>query len=94
MRDRTELEGLLRELDNVDALTNALRALQHEFSNRMHTLAGLIELGEHDQAVRYALDVSGSSSGLAEAIRERIEPPSSPRCCWPRRRSHPSAGSS
>jgi two-component system CitB family sensor kinase len=75
LRDRTELEGLLRELDSVDAMTNALRAQQHEFSNRMHTLAGLIELGEHDQAARYALDVSGASSGLAESIRERIEQP-------------------
>jgi two-component system CitB family sensor kinase len=75
VRDRTELEGLLRELDSVDAMTNALRAQQHEFSNRMHTVAGLIELGDHDQAARYALDVSGASSGLAELIRERIERP-------------------
>ena len=75
LRDRTELEGLLRELDSVDAMTNALRAQQHEFSNRMHTLAGLIEIGDHDQAARYALDVSGASSGLAEMIRERIERP-------------------
>jgi len=75
LRDRTELEGLLRELDNVDALTNALRAQQHEFSNRMHTVAGLIELGDPEQAARYALDVSGASNGLAEAIRERIERP-------------------
>jgi two-component system CitB family sensor kinase len=75
LRDRTELEALLRELDGVDALTDALRAQQHEFANRMHTLAGLIELGDHDAAVRYAIDVSGASSGLAEAIRERIERP-------------------
>jgi two-component system, CitB family, sensor kinase len=39
LRDRTELEGLLRELDSVDALTDALRAQQHEFANRMHTVA-------------------------------------------------------
>ena len=75
LRDRTELEALLRELDSVDALTDALRAQQHEFSNRMHTVAGLIELGDHAAAVRYALDVSGQSAGLAEAIRERVEPP-------------------
>ncbi|MGH2915172.1 MAG: ATP-binding protein [Solirubrobacteraceae bacterium] len=75
LRDRTELEGLLRELDSVDAMTDALRAQQHEFSNRMHTVAGLIELGNHEQAARYALDVSGASSGLAEMIGERIEQP-------------------
>ncbi len=75
LRDRTELEGLLRELDNVDALTDALRAQQHEFSNRMHTVAGLIELGDHDAAVRFALDISGQSADLAESIRERVEAP-------------------
>ncbi|HEY6397385.1 MAG TPA: ATP-binding protein, partial [Solirubrobacteraceae bacterium] len=75
LRDRTELEGLLRELDNVDALTDALRAQQHEFSNRMHTVAGLIELGDHDAAVQFALDVSGHSADLAESIRERVEAP-------------------
>jgi two-component system CitB family sensor kinase len=75
VRDRTELEGLLRELDSVDALTDALRAQQHEFSNRMHTVAGLVELGDRDAAVRYALDVSGQSAGRAEAIRERVEAP-------------------
>jgi two-component system CitB family sensor kinase len=69
------MEGLLRELDSVDAMTNALRAQQHEFSNRMHTVAGLIELGDHEQAARYALDISGASSGLAETISERIERP-------------------
>ncbi|MGB9185734.1 MAG: ATP-binding protein [Solirubrobacteraceae bacterium] len=74
LRDRTELEGLLRELDSVDALSDALRAQQHEFSNRMHTVAGLIELGDHDAAAHFALD-SGGAAGLAEAIRERVEAP-------------------
>ncbi|MGH2867418.1 MAG: ATP-binding protein [Solirubrobacteraceae bacterium] len=75
LRDRTEFEALLRELDGVDALTDALRAQQHEFSNRMHTVAGLIEIGDHDGAVRYAIDVSHASGGLAEVIREQIERP-------------------
>ena len=75
LRDRTELEGLLRELDSVDALTDALRAQQHEFANRMHTVAGLIELGDQQAAVRYALEVSDETAGRAEAIRERVEAP-------------------
>jgi two-component system, CitB family, sensor kinase len=74
LRDRTELDALMRELDGVAALTDALRAQQHEFSNRMHTLAGLIELGDHEAAARYALDISGAS-GAAETIRAQIECP-------------------
>jgi two-component system CitB family sensor kinase len=75
LRDRTELEGLLRELDSVDALTDALRAQQHEFSNRMHTVAGLIELGDEQAAIRYALEISDESVARAESIRERVEAP-------------------
>jgi len=75
LRDRTEFEALIRELDGVDALTDALRAQQHEFANRMHTLAGLIELGDHEAAAHYALDVSKASGGLAESIRAQIERP-------------------
>src|ERR1700716_1227744 len=41
----------------------------------MHPVAGLIELGDHHAAVRYALEVSGETAGLAVAIRERIEAP-------------------
>lgn len=75
LRDRTELSGLLRELDAVRGLTDALRAQQHEFSNRMHTVAGLLELGEHEEAVRYLTDLATAEAALAESLRERIASP-------------------
>ncbi len=84
LRDRTELEGLLRELDSVDALTDALRAQQHEFANRMHTVAGLIELGDDQAAVRYALEVSGETAALPRRSARASKRPRSPHCCSPR----------
>ncbi|WP_243638957.1 ATP-binding protein [Streptacidiphilus pinicola] len=72
VRDRTELVGMMRELDSMRGLTDALRAQQHEFSNRMHTLAGLLELGEYDSAFDYALDAAGAEPALAESVRARI----------------------
>ncbi|MGH3506421.1 MAG: PAS domain-containing protein, partial [Nocardioidaceae bacterium] len=45
LRDRTELHATLRDLDGARDLTKALRAQAHEFSNRMHVISGLIELG-------------------------------------------------
>ncbi len=53
-------------------LTDALRAQQHEFTNRMHTLAGLLDLGEHEAAFAYAVESAGSEQALAESVRERI----------------------
>jgi two-component system CitB family sensor kinase len=53
LRDRTDLETLTRELDSVRALTGALRAQRHEFANRLHTIAGLLQTGHHREAVEY-----------------------------------------
>jgi two-component system CitB family sensor kinase len=75
LRDRTELSGLLRELDSVRALTDALRAQQHEFSNRMHTVAGLLELGDRDEALTYLTTAQGAEAALSESVRERIANP-------------------
>jgi two-component system CitB family sensor kinase len=75
VRDRTEMVGLLRELDSVRGLTDALRSQQHEFSNRMHTLAGLLELGEHEAAREFAVGCAGAEPALTESVRERIGNP-------------------
>jgi two-component system CitB family sensor kinase len=75
LRDRTELSGLLRELDSVKGLTDALRAQQHEFANRMHTVAGLLELGETEEALRYLTDLGGAEAEFAESLRSRIASP-------------------
>ncbi|WP_243639809.1 PAS domain-containing protein, partial [Streptacidiphilus pinicola] len=72
VRDRTELVGMMRELDSMRGLTDALRAQQHEFSNRMHTLAGLLELGDYDSALDYAVDTAGAEPAFAESVRARI----------------------
>ncbi|WP_405721963.1 sensor histidine kinase [Streptomyces sp. NBC_01537] len=75
VRDRTELIGLLRELDSVRGLTDALRAQQHEFTNRMHTVAGLLDIGDHDAAYEYAVESAGADQALTESVRERIGNP-------------------
>ena len=51
LRDRTELEDLLRELNDVRNLADALRAQEHEFAHRLHILAGLLDVGRTDDAI-------------------------------------------
>ena len=75
LRDRTETSGLLRELDGVRSLTDALRAQQHEFSNRLHAVTGLLELGMIDEALSYLTDLSAASGEFAESLRARIASP-------------------
>jgi two-component system, CitB family, sensor kinase len=75
LRDRTELVGALRELDEVRDLSDALRAHAHEFSNRLHTLAGLIEMGRHDEALAMITEERTVQQELAESVARRIENP-------------------
>ena len=75
LRDRTELEGALRELDTERGLAQALRAQAHEFSNKLHVVGGLIELGRLDDAVRFVAETSLVHQALVELVQERIADP-------------------
>ena len=52
LRDRTELDSLVSELNEARDLADALRAQEHDFQHRLHVISGLIELGRHDDAVQ------------------------------------------
>lgn len=75
LRDRTELEGVLRELDTVRGLAHALRAQAHEFSNKLHTVGGLIELGRIQEAVHFIAETSLVHQELVDLVQARIADP-------------------
>jgi two-component system CitB family sensor kinase len=54
----------VRELGSVRDLTDAMRARAHEFSNRMHTVSGLLELGHYDEAVGFVKTTTDADYGL------------------------------
>ncbi|WP_218125199.1 sensor histidine kinase [Glycomyces harbinensis] len=53
LRDRTELAQLERDLGSFRSTAEALRAQAHEFDNKLHTISGLIQIGEHDEVGSY-----------------------------------------
>jgi two-component system CitB family sensor kinase len=75
LRDRTELESLLRELDEVRSLADALRSQEHEFANRLHVIGGLIELQRYDDAVQFITRSSSLHQELAGSLVERVGDP-------------------
>jgi len=75
LRDRTELEGVLRELDTERGLAQALRAQAHEFSNKLHTVGGLIELGRLREAIAFIAETSLVHQELVDRVQQRIEDP-------------------
>ncbi|WP_197464247.1 sensor histidine kinase [Microbacterium sp. TNHR37B] len=50
VRDRTDLVALTERLETVRAMTGALRVQRHEFANRMHVAAGLLDAGRVEEA--------------------------------------------
>ncbi|HEU5363506.1 MAG TPA: sensor histidine kinase [Gaiellaceae bacterium] len=72
LRDRTELEALVRELNDVQSLADALRAQEHEFAHRLHVVAGLIEVGRHEEAVGFIKQSSLVHQALVASIVDRV----------------------
>jgi two-component system CitB family sensor kinase len=72
LRDRTELEDLMRELDDVRSLADALRAQEHEFSHRLHVVAGLIEVGRYDEAIGFIKKSALVHQELVASIVESV----------------------
>lgn len=75
LRDRTELQAVMRELDTVRALAEALRAQAHESANRLQALVGLVELGRYEDAVRLGTRDSSIAQRLSDQLLDRVGEP-------------------
>jgi sensor histidine kinase regulating citrate/malate metabolism len=75
LRDRTELLELQRELDLTRSTTDTLRAQAHEFSNRMHVVSGLIDLGEYDEVRAYVRQIAADQVELSSSVTSQIADP-------------------
>ncbi len=50
-RLRDELDQVSRQLTRIQQYADTLRSQTHEYSNKLHTIAGLIQIGANDQAL-------------------------------------------
>ena len=72
-QDRTEVTHMAEELTGVREFVNALRAQNHEHMNKMHTVAGLLQLGKHEEALRYLFEVSDQHEETTRFMQEHFE---------------------
>ncbi|MGW4563946.1 sensor histidine kinase [Streptomyces sp. NPDC004561] len=68
LRDVTELQSLMGELDSERGFVQALRSQAHEAANRLHTVVSLIELGRAEEAVDFAT----AELELAQALTDQV----------------------
>ncbi|GLH99576.1 sensor histidine kinase [Phytohabitans aurantiacus] len=72
LRDRTELAQLEQELGSFRSSTEVLRAQAHEFANQLHTISGLIQLGDYDEVVRYVDALARHRESLDLTLTSRV----------------------
>lgn len=75
LRDRTELLALQSELSARQSITNTLRAQTHEFHNQLHTISGLVQLGEYDEVLRLVGTLSRRRAEISDAVLAHVEDP-------------------
>jgi two-component system CitB family sensor kinase len=75
LRDRTDFESLVGELESVQELVEALRAQAHEFTNTLHTISGLIELGRTSDVVDLISDHADTHERLTAAYENQLPDP-------------------
>ncbi|MCX3063593.1 sensor histidine kinase [Streptomyces beihaiensis] len=68
LRDHTELQAVMGELDSERGFTQALRSQAHEAANRLHTVVSLIELGRAEEAVEFAT----AELELAQVLTDQV----------------------
>ena len=76
IRDRTDVVALTDRLETVASMTDALRVQRHEFANRLHVTAGLIDAGRVPDARDYLDEVlEASRTSAALPVREHMSEP-------------------
>ena len=71
-KDLTEFKQLAEELTGVKAFVQALRIQTHEYKNKLHTIAGLLQLGHSQQALAYLSQVKIQHDHVTKFLNERI----------------------
>lgn len=72
MRDRTELISLQNQLSSNLSITDTLRAQTHEFHNQLHTISGLVQLGEYDEVTSLVGVLSRRRASLTDHVTARV----------------------
>jgi two-component system, CitB family, sensor histidine kinase DctS len=72
-QDRTEVTKLAEELTGVRNFVEALRVQNHEHMNKLHTIAGLIQLGKTEKALHLAFDTSEEQECISLFLNEIIK---------------------
>lgn len=72
-KDKTEVRRLAEELTGVKQFIEALRVQSHEYMNKLHTIAGLLQLKRYQEAIDYIFEVSEEQQELTTFLGRNIK---------------------
>lgn len=75
LRDHTELQSALGELDSARRVAESLRAQAHEYANRLHTIVTMVELGRTGDAVAFTTAELATSQQLIDRLTAAVHEP-------------------
>ncbi|WP_227537450.1 sensor histidine kinase [Marinobacter litoralis] len=74
-RLRDELDQVSQQLTRIQQYADTLRSQTHEYSNKLHTIAGLIQIGAHDDALSLIGRETSDHQSLIHLLLEAVPDP-------------------
>lgn len=74
-RLRDELDQVSRQLTRIQQYADTLRSQTHEYSNKLHTIAGLIQIGAQDEALALIGSEVSDHQALIHLLLEAVPDP-------------------
>jgi sensor histidine kinase regulating citrate/malate metabolism len=71
-RKKDEIEVMENELSQVQTYSDMLRAQTHEYSNRLHTIVGMVQIGAHDEILDFIAAETTEQRLLVRFLTENI----------------------
>lgn len=74
-RRKDELDQVSRRLTRIQEYAETLRSQSHDYSNKLHTIAGLIQIGAHDQALALIGQETAGHQTLIQLLVDAVPDP-------------------
>jgi two-component system CitB family sensor kinase len=71
--DLTEVRKMAEELTGIKKMAWSLRAQNHEFMNKLHTISGLVQLEEYDEVIKFINVIAASKKSITTIISDKIK---------------------
>lgn len=71
-RKKQDIDMIARELSQVQTFSDMLRAQTHEYSNNLHTIVGLIQIGAYQDVLNFIADETTGHRKLIRFLTENL----------------------